>query len=142
MSTALVKYTPIMDDIFCYDILAHECEVVDSLTTSKLADSNRHLVNRSTVHTNGPTDHSSVAREESMAHNWTFCCFFSVSATLSRSFIYADVTHELSTFPLRFRDLRLSPITPSTFLQAFVLVVIIIVTKATDIFFIDKLLYA
>ena len=33
--------------------------------------------------------------------------------------MYAGVTHELSTFPLRLRDMRLSPITPSTFLQAF-----------------------
>ena len=47
--------------------------------------------------------------------------------------MYAGVTHELSTFPLRLRDLRISSITPSTFLQAFALVVIIIVTKAIDV---------
>ena len=85
-----------MDGIFCYDILALECEVVDSLTASNLADSNRHLtgsnrhltysnryltdsnrhlVDRSTVHTNGPTDRSSVAREENMAHRRTFSLF-------------------------------------------------------------------
>ena len=50
---------------------------------------------------------------------WTFSCGFSVSATVSKALIYAGVTHGLSTFPLRVRDVRLSPITPSTFLQAF-----------------------
>ena len=48
----------------------------------------------------------------------TICCVF-VSATVTSAFVNAGVTNELSTFPLRFRDMRLVPITPSTFLQAF-----------------------
>ena len=32
--------------------------------------------------------------------------------------MYAGVAHELSTFPLSLRELRLSAITSSTFLQA------------------------
>ena len=45
-------------------------------------------------------------------------CFF-VSVIVSHAFMFAGVTHELSTFPLRVRDMRLSLITLSTFLQAF-----------------------
>ena len=41
--------------------------------------------------------------------------------------MYAGVIHELRTFSLRLRDMQLSPITPSPFLQAFL---ILIVTKA------------
>ena len=43
--------------------------------------------------------------------------------------MYAWVTDDLSTVPLLLHDIRLSPITPSTFLQAFVPAVILIVTK-------------
>ena len=42
-------------------------------------------------------------------------------------------THEPSTFPLRLRDKRLSPITPSTFLQAFAPAVTLIVAKAINL---------
>ena len=42
----------------------------------------------------------------------------------------AGITHELSTFSLSDVDVRLSPITPSTFLQVFAPGVILIVTKA------------
>ena len=54
------------------------------------------------------------------SQTWTFPCCFSVSAMVSSAFMYASVIHELSTFPLRLRDMRLSSITPSTFVQAFV----------------------
>ena len=47
--------------------------------------------------------------------------------------MYAGVTHELRTFPLRLRDMRLSPITPSTFLQAFAPAVILITTKTINL---------
>ena len=60
---------------------------------------------------------------------WTF----SVGAIVSSAFMYAGVTHELSTFPLRIRDMRLSSITPSTFLQAFAPAVILDVAKAINI---------
>ena len=50
---------------------------------------------------------------------WTFSCCFSVSAMVSSAFMYAGVTHDLSTFPLRLRDMRLSPTIPSTFIQVF-----------------------
>ena len=59
---------------------------------------------------------------------WIFCCF-SVSAFVSRAFLYAGVTHERSTFPLDLPDMRLSPITPSTFLQVISPAVILIITK-------------
>ena len=38
------------------------------------------------------------------------------SAIVANAFMCAGVTHELSIFPLRLGDMRLSPITPSTFL--------------------------
>ena len=63
---------------------------------------------------------------------WIFCCF-SVSAIVSSAFMCAGVTHELSTFPLRLRDINLYPITPSTFLQAFAPAEILIVTKAINL---------
>ena len=47
--------------------------------------------------------------------------------------MYAGVTHELGTFPLRLFDMRLSPITLSTFIQVFALAVILIVTKAINL---------
>ena len=59
--------------------------------------------------------------------------FFANLDLVSSVFMYAGVTHELNTFPLRLRDMRLSPITPSTFLQAFVLAVILTVTKAINL---------
>ena len=59
---------------------------------------------------------------------WTISCCFSVSVIVYCAFVYAGA--ELSTFPLSLRELRLSPITPSTFLQAFALAVILFVTKA------------
>ena len=43
------------------------------------------------------------------------------------------VTHELIIFPLCFREMRLFPIVPSTFLQAFAPVVILILTKAINL---------
>ena len=43
--------------------------------------------------------------------------------------MYAWVIHELGRFSLRLCDMRLSPINPLTFPQAFVLAVNIIVTK-------------
>ena len=46
----------------------------------------------------------------------TFSCCFYVSAIVSSAFMCAGVKHEVSTFFLRIRDMRLSPITPSTFL--------------------------
>ena len=58
---------------------------------------------------------------------------FSATAIVSSAFVYAGVTHELSTFLLRFRDMGLSHVTPSTFLQAFVRSVILIVTKAINL---------
>ena len=45
-----------------------------------------------------------------------------------RASMYAEITHELSIFPLGLRDMRLFPITPSNFLQAFAPVVILIIT--------------
>ena len=62
-----------------------------------------------------------------------FSCCFSVSAIVSSAFVYAGVTHELSTFHLRLRDMRLSPITQSPFLKVFGLAVILIVTKAINL---------
>ena len=56
-----------------------------------------------------------------------------VPSSLYSAFMNAGVTHELSTFPLCLRDMRLSPIAPSTFLQGFVPVVILIVTKAINL---------
>ena len=47
--------------------------------------------------------------------------------------MYAGVTHELSIFPLRLCDMRLSPVTLSTFLEAFVPAVILIVTKTFNL---------
>ena len=47
--------------------------------------------------------------------------------------MYAGVTHELSIFHLRLHDMRLSPITPSTFLQAFAPAVILIVNKVINL---------
>ena len=44
--------------------------------------------------------------------------FLSVSTIVSSPFMYAGVTHELSTFPLSLHELRLSAITSSIFLQA------------------------
>ena len=64
---------------------------------------------------------------------WTFYCCICVSAIVSSAFTYADVTHELSTFPLGLRDMRPYPITSSTFLQTFAPAVILIVTKANDL---------
>ena len=54
---------------------------------------------------------------------------FSVSAIVSSAFMNAGLTHELSIFPLCLRDMPLSPTTPSTFLQAFFPVVILILLK-------------
>ena len=56
-----------------------------------------------------------------------------VSAIASIAFMYAGVTHELSTFLLRFRDLCLSPNTPLSHVQAFAPAEIIIVTKALNL---------
>ena len=47
--------------------------------------------------------------------------------------MYAGVRHELSTFPLRLRDMCLSTITRSTFFQTFARAVILIVTKAINL---------
>ena len=44
--------------------------------------------------------------------------------------MYDGVAYDLTTFPLRLRDMRLSLITPSTFLQAFAPAEILVVTKA------------
>ena len=57
-------------------------------------------------------------------------CRCSVSVIVSIAFTYAGVTHELGTFPLRLRDMRLSPITPSIFLPALAPAVVLLVTKA------------
>ena len=46
-----------------------------------------------------------------------FSCCFSVSAIVPKSDMYAGVTHEVNTFPLSLRDVRLSSITSSTFRQ-------------------------
>ena len=67
------------------------------------------------------------------SRTWTFSCCFSVSAIVSSAFMYAWVTHELRTFPLRFCDIRLSPTIISTFLQVFVPAVMLIVTKAINL---------
>ena len=61
------------------------------------------------------------------SQTWTFPCCFSVSAIASSAIIYAGVAHELSTFLLCLRDMRLSPITLSTFLQAFAPALIIVI---------------
>ena len=45
----------------------------------------------------------------------------------------AGVTHELSTFPVIFRDMPVCPFTPSTFLQTFAAAVILIITKANHL---------
>ena len=50
--------------------------------------------------------------------------------------MYAGVTYELSTLPLGlrdYRDMRLSPITPSIFLQTFAPAAILVVTKAINL---------
>ena len=52
----------------------------------------------------------------SFPQTWTFSCCFYVSAIIASAFKCARVTHELSTFLLHLHDMRLSPITPSTFL--------------------------
>ena len=64
------------------------------------------------------------------SQTWTFSCCSSGSAIVTSAFMYAGVTHELSTFSLDLGDMRLSPITPSTFLQATVSAVTLIITKA------------
>ena len=51
----------------------------------------------------------------------TFSSCFSVrviASLLDNSFVYAGVTHELSTFPIGLRELCVSPITSSAFLRA------------------------
>ena len=63
----------------------------------------------------------------------TFVCCFSVSSIVSSASMYAGVTHELGTFPLRLREMHLSPVTATTFLLAFVLAVILIVTKTINL---------
>ena len=55
------------------------------------------------------------------------------SAIVSSASMYADVTHQLSMLPLRLRDMRLSPITLSTFPQALTLAVTLIITKAINL---------
>ena len=60
------------------------------------------------------------------SQTWTFSCCFSVNAIISSAFMYAGVTHQLSTFPLRLRDICPSPITPTR--QAFASAVILVVT--------------
>ena len=47
--------------------------------------------------------------------------------------MYAGVAHELSIFPLSLRGMRVSPITSSTFLYAFALAIVFIVTKAINL---------
>ena len=64
----------------------------------------------------------------------TFSCCFFVSVIVSSPFMYAGIIHVLSIFHVRWRDMRLSPITPSTFLQAFAPAeIILIVTKAINL---------
>ena len=53
----------------------------------------------------------------------------SPTVSLCRPYMYAGVTQELSIFPLIVRDMRLSPIISSTFLQAFTHVINLIITK-------------
>ena len=65
-----------------------------------------------------------------VSQTWTFFCCFSVSGNVSSAFMHAGETHEQSTFNLR---LRLSPITLSTFLQAFAPAVMLVVTKLNDL---------
>ena len=64
--------------------------------------------------------------------------FFSVGATVSSAFIYAELTHKLSTFPLSLHDMHLSPIIPSTFLQVFAPAVILVITKANYLVDLDQ----
>ena len=64
---------------------------------------------RTHVHTVGENSHDYFL-PDCFPQTWNFCCF-SVSALM-----YAEVTQKLSTFPLCLRDMRLSPITPSTYL--------------------------
>ena len=52
-----------------------------------------------------------IVRTRLVSQTRAFSCFF-VSAVVSSPFMYAEVTHQLSTFPLR--QLRLFPITSST----------------------------
>ena len=51
--------------------------------------------------------------------NLIFSCCFTVDGIVSKPHMYTGATDEVSTFPLSLRDIRLSPITRSTFLQAF-----------------------
>ena len=66
---------------------------------------------------------------------WTFSRCFTVSAIVYSAFMYTGVAHELSTFPLRLRDMRLSPIThhPFEFPPTFAPAVILIVIKAINL---------
>ena len=57
----------------------------------------------------------------------TFLPFPSLSVHL---FFYYQLSCQLSTFPLDLRDTRLSPTTPSTFLQALTPAVILIITTS------------
>ena len=69
---------------------------------------------------------STIILTRLFSQTWIFRCL-SVSAIVSCAFM-----SDLSTFSLRLRDMRLSPITPSTFLLAFALAVILIVIKAIN----------
>ena len=69
-----------------------------------------------------------------------FICWKLVSVIVSSAFLYAGVTQELSSFPLRLRYIRLSPVTPSSLLETYVPAAILIVTKAINLvdFALDK----
>ena len=67
-----------------------------------------------------------------LLQTWTFCCV-SLTAIVSRAFMHDRVTYELSTFHLRLRDTRLSPVTPTIFLQTFAPAVILSATKVINL---------
>ena len=67
------------------------------------------------------------------SQTWTCSSCFSARTIGSSAFMQAGVTHKLRTFPLRLRDMRLSPIASSSVLQSFAPAVILIVTKSINL---------
>lgn len=54
-------------------------------------------------------------------NTWNFCCYYSVSAIVSRPRTLAGIIHAFRTFPFSLFEIVLSIVTPATFLEAFAL---------------------